>query len=81
MFQGPTSSIVLALLIDPANPDRVYAGTHEGVFITEDGAKTWRHITEGMFHRNITALAFDPEDSRIVYAGTEGGGIFKYVRP
>ncbi len=106
------------LLIDPDNPDVVYAGTTRGVFKTldrgetwmrlaedlgelyvsslvlppgqhllmgtsrgifqsRDGGKTWRARNEGLANRNIRAIAMDSHDPRVLYAGTNGSGLFR----
>ena len=40
---------VRALIIDPANPDRVYVGTSGGeVYVSTDGARTWRTPRRGV---------------------------------
>jgi photosystem II stability/assembly factor-like uncharacterized protein len=33
-----------ALWIDPANPERMIQGNDGGVYVTEDGAKSWRYL-------------------------------------
>jgi photosystem II stability/assembly factor-like uncharacterized protein len=68
------------LVIDPETPSVIYAGTSGGVFMTTDGGENWTSILAGMFHHNVTSLALDAHNSKIVYAGTEGGGVFRYVR-
>src|SRR3954449_11355649 len=40
---------VRALIVDPANPDRVYVGTSGGeVYVSNDGAHTWRNPRVGV---------------------------------
>lgn len=40
------------LRIDPKNPDRLWAQTHIGVFRSDEGARNWQDVTEGLpsFH-------------------------------
>ncbi|MFK8031724.1 MAG: glycoside hydrolase family 97 N-terminal domain-containing protein [Gammaproteobacteria bacterium] len=74
------NQFILAIAIDPQDPDVVYAGTGDGVYVTEDGGETWTLLGGGLFNTNITALTLDPLNSRIVYVGTEGGGVFRIDR-
>ncbi len=45
--------------------------------LADAGAQTWDHT--GSFGGHITALAVNPVDINIVYAGTYGAGIFKIM--
>ena len=89
----PNSSDVYALAIDPSNPAVVYAGTGgtsntaRGIFKSTDGGASWTDSSNGLTHPLISglgvgALAIDPSNPAIVYAGTGTGtftaaGIFK----
>jgi photosystem II stability/assembly factor-like uncharacterized protein len=44
-----------------------------------DGAQTWTPSNNGLGAREISALAVDPADSSVAYAGTQSGSIFKSV--
>jgi photosystem II stability/assembly factor-like uncharacterized protein len=69
----------LALAIDRNNPDILYAATTAGVYVTRDGGEHWSRLGESMFHTNVTSVTVSPLESKTVYAGTEGGGVFRYV--
>jgi len=82
---GPTATYVTAVAIDPLAPTTVYAGTRScqpgceaGLFRSTDGFSTWKagniDLTPGT---PVTVLAIDPLDSRTLYAGTNGAGVFK----
>ena len=71
---GLFSHEVLALVIDPAQPQVLYAGTEEGVFKTADAARRWR--TTGLIGMLVHALAIDPANPQVLYAGTERGLFF-----
>jgi photosystem II stability/assembly factor-like uncharacterized protein len=58
------------LAIDPLNPDTLYAGGL-GAHRSVDGGKTWRKA--GLPRSPVLALAVDPEDTAVVYAGTDAG--------
>ena len=64
--------VVHALVLDPRNPEVLYAGTaDDGIWRSRDGGATWAHVrpTTGK-GETVAALAIDPSDSRRVYAGT-----------
>jgi len=75
---GPDGGVIRALVLDPTDPDVVYAGTASGgVFKSTDAGATWGAHRTGLTNRSITALAVDPTTPSTVYAGTDGGGVFK----
>jgi photosystem II stability/assembly factor-like uncharacterized protein len=78
---------VTALAMDPLNPNILYAGTQgyfsydyggyisgSGILKSTDGGVTWVAVNNGLLNLEITALAIDPSNSALVYAGTDGGG-------
>lgn len=70
---GPFGGEVEALVIDPSNPDVVYAGTWlGGVFKSTDGGRTWSHASDGLATSGL-ALAVDPRFPETLYAGTFDG--------
>lgn len=72
---------VQTLLADPEIPGRWYAGTDDqGVFRSVDGGSTWSPWNKGLAAADVTALALDPSDPQILWAGTAGGGAFSLVR-
>jgi photosystem II stability/assembly factor-like uncharacterized protein len=54
------------------DPHILAAGTAKGVFLSDDGGASWKRITRENDNemQDITALAFDPTDSKVIYAGT-----------
>lgn len=72
-----------AIAIDPTNANVVYLGTGwgsfngNGVYKSTDGGATWVPANRGMLDYGITALAVNPADTQIVYAGGEGGELFE----
>ena len=64
------------LAIDPSNPQRLYlatwgraSGMHGeggGVYLSEDGGKTWTLVLEN--DRHIYDVTIDPRDSKLLYA-------------
>ena len=51
---------------------RVVAATRDGVWISHDSGRTWQRISAPWNHelRGVTAVAIDPVDSNVIYAGT-----------
>jgi photosystem II stability/assembly factor-like uncharacterized protein len=79
-----------ALVVDPYEPDIMYAGgVAGGIWKTVDGGASWRAVDDSMINLAITSLVMNPFDNRILYAGTGEGffwsgmvrglGIFKSV--
>ena len=66
------------IVINPTNPDKVYAGTYEmGIYRTSDAAQTWKAVNSGLSDPHIRALVIDPATPETLYAGADGGGVFK----
>ena len=76
---GITQPDVQALVIDPVNPQTLYAGTFAGgVFKSSDGAASWQAMNNGLpALLPVQALAVNPVDPMIVYAGVPGNGVFQ----
>jgi photosystem II stability/assembly factor-like uncharacterized protein len=80
-------STVYALAIDPTNPNIIYVGTQSlGVYKSSDGGGTWSVFRDGLQvdpndasnFFGVSALAIDPGNASIVFAGTYGG-VFKSI--
>jgi len=55
------------LLIDPSNPDILYAGTSSGLYKTYDAGYTWNFIRSGSFKE----LEFKPGDYNTLYYASQ----------
>jgi len=66
-----------ALLIDPAMPQRVLAGTTTGVYRSQDGAHTWQPLGHETLGATVTALAWSAKEPGAIYAGAEHIGLFR----
>ena len=66
-----------ALLIDPGNPNVMYAGgVAGGVWKSTDGGASWTPLAQlQMANLAVASLAFDPTTTNTIYAGT-GEGVF-----
>ena len=71
---GPQS--ILSLAPDPANVNRIYAGTQGwGLALSTDGGRTWSATDPELNLLSVTAVAVHPS-GRVVYAGTRSRGLF-----
>jgi hypothetical protein len=66
---------VNTVVIDPNNPDILYAGTDGGSYISFDGGVIWGQINDGLIGSNIVYSIVVDKDSN-VYAATPYG-VFK----
>ena len=78
LSEGLSRVRVMNLAIDPQLPANVFAGTlADGVYKSPDGGRRWlprnAGIQKGTISANVNELAFDPIDSRILYAATTVG--------
>lgn len=78
---GPNSGEVLDIAIDPSGADAptLYIATNDGgLWKSKDGGRAWTPLTDLLPTASIGAVAVDPGNPRIVYAGSgnlfEGGG-------
>ena len=75
---GPDGGSVVAVALDPQNPETVYAGTWgRGVFKSVDGGASWLPATNGLDNLYIQSLAVDPLVPSVLYAGTYKDGMYK----
>jgi hypothetical protein len=49
----------------------------DGVFMSTNGGADWFPINSGLTHLTIQTLSMDPANPDLLYAGTEGGGVFQ----
>ena len=65
-----------ALLIDPINPDVMYAAAVAGgIWKTTNGGNSWTPLNDFLANIAVSCMAFDPSNSNTIYAGT-GEGFF-----
>jgi photosystem II stability/assembly factor-like uncharacterized protein len=60
-----------AILIDPADPDKMYVATEgDGIYYTENGGTSWIYTSSGAGDNGAArCLAFDPGNTEVIYAG------------
>ena len=75
----PKSRHIPRMVIDPNNPDIVYAAVlgniykptdERGVYKSTDGGKNWNKVLFANAHAGAVELIMDPNNSRILYAAT-----------
>ena len=69
-YGGNAGAMVHALAIDPFNASIVYTGSFGGLAKTTDAGFTWQYLSDAWTSQSVSAIAVDPNASRIVYAGT-----------
>jgi photosystem II stability/assembly factor-like uncharacterized protein len=70
------SAPVKCIELSTATPNIIYAGGDEGVFCSRDFGSTWSKISRGLLIKDVNCLERDGSN-RILYAGTDGGSIYK----
>ena len=72
---GLDEKTIAAMVIDPKNPDVVYASAVDSMYKTVDGGASWSAIGGGG-----VSLVIDPSNSNTLYAGlSPSGGVVKSV--
>jgi hypothetical protein len=71
----PVDGPVNSLLIDPANNNRIFAGTDYGVWLTVDGGVNWSHMGPGIGMPNVPVFDLVTANGR-VFAFTHGRSAF-----
>lgn len=83
MGLGPDAGEVTDILIDPtgASDQTIYISSDDGgIWRTADGGANWVPLTDQMFSLSMGAVAMDPANPKILYAGSgnlfDGGAFF-----
>ena len=71
-YVSPSAQYYNELIPDPKVVGRVYS-MDTWMMVTEDGGKTWRRVGEKYKHVDNHALWIDPDDTRHLLAGCDGG--------
>ena len=62
------------LVIDPHNPQILFASTQGGVFQSSNGGQSWQPHNGGLPAGGVATFAIDPTH-HVLYAGTYGHGV------
>jgi len=74
-----TSPSGVSIAVDPSTPSTVYASGSSSVYKSTDNGTSWTAFSNGLIVSGsyIYAIAVNPSDSSMVYAGTASGGAFR----
>ena len=64
------------LVIDPEQPQRVYAAGDTGVFRSTDAGQSWQSAVDGLPEGAVGALTLDPQQPERLYAAMSTGAIY-----
>jgi len=67
----PEAPAIRALTPHPEDADVVYAGTQAGVYRSADHGERWERLDIPDHGLPVWSIAFDPRDSKVMYAGYE----------
>lgn len=78
MGQEFPRDIVVAIVVNPNDPDVIYAGMQNaGIYKSIDGGNSWQPANKGLTIATIDSLVINPDDPNTLYAGIRSGGVFK----
>jgi photosystem II stability/assembly factor-like uncharacterized protein len=67
-----------ALVLDPNDPNTIYAGTgSNGVYVSTDAGGSWTAMNDGLGNTKILALALRAGAENLLFAGTDGGSVYR----
>ena len=72
-----SESAVRAIAVHPREPHIIYAGAESGIYRSEDRGTSWKRLDSPMNTLPIWALAIDPVDPNIIFAGTRPSALFR----
>jgi len=68
--------VVNTIGLHPQRPDRIILGVEsDGVYVSEDGGKTFARSCDGLRNLTVTTVAADPSAAKHVYAAVAFGGV------
>jgi photosystem II stability/assembly factor-like uncharacterized protein len=77
----------VSILIDPNNTDEIFAASaleaDGGIFYSDDAGKKWRRVDSKdmkLPSRRVWAMAFDPNNSNTIFAGSHSSGVYRIER-
>ena len=63
--------------LDPTHPSILYLATSHGLQKSEDAGLTWQLKNHGLEASSIRSLNMSSRDPNVLYAGTNGGGLYR----
>ena len=70
-------TVVRAVVVDTLDTDIAYAGTASGMYVTTDAGASWSLFNDGLTNTDVITLALRPGPNGLLFAGTDGGGLFR----
>jgi len=68
--------VVNTIALHPQRPNRIILGVEgDGVYVSEDNAKSFTRSCDGLRNLTVTSIATDPGEARHVYAAVVFGGV------
>ena len=61
------------IVVDPVNPDVVYAGSTKGLFQSKNRGELWERIGLRLPDPYVSSIVVHPSDRQIMYIGGPGG--------
>src|SRR5262245_9110503 len=61
---------VRAIAVDPRDPNRLYLGTEQGLFHSNDGAKNWSRVESPLNGQQIWSILQLPNAPEVLIVGT-----------
>jgi len=74
---GPFGGDVYSLAGDPSNPDVLYASVCGQIYKSNSRGVSWAPVSKGLPGAVISTLAIHPQNTKILYGGTDGYGVWK----
>lgn len=63
---------ILSVATHPAQPDTIYVGTQQGIYITNDNGKSWQRPTlDPETTPVVVSIAINPHNPKVIMAGTQ----------
>jgi len=72
-FNTSDMALIFDLVVDPDNPQRIFAATNMGVFRTMNGGNNWETVANS----GIVGLRMHPANPMILYASNSHGEVYK----
>lgn len=63
-----------AMVFDPGNPQRIYAGNDGGVFLSTDGGDSWKKVSDGLIVTQFYDVGISPAVPTLLGGGTQDQG-------
>jgi photosystem II stability/assembly factor-like uncharacterized protein len=73
----PDDTQVQAITVHPADPQRIYVGTHTGPFRSTDGGETWQALKLPDAGMQVWSVLVHPTKPETLYAGTSPVGVYR----